>query len=73
MMNDKRLHWQEAPAAERERICTFYSRYLEQSEGIVTTANELNSAWFGNWFDVIKYTFGPDCYYMQQWATNHAA
>lgn len=61
----KRLLWQEAPKAERVRICAFYAKYIERKEGQIMTVEQLDVAWTGCWFDVIKYTFGPDAWELQ--------
>ena len=55
-----RLRWEQAPRAERMRICVFYQAYILKAEGTVVTIEQLMIAWQGCWFDVIKYTFGPD-------------
>lgn len=60
-----RLIWQDAPKAERMRICVFYMEYIRRTEGTITTVEHLDMAWFGCWFDVIKYTFGPDSWDLQ--------
>jgi len=60
MKEERRLHWQDAPKAERVRICAFYSEYILRTEGQRITPEELDFRFFGCWFDVIKYTFGPD-------------
>lgn len=61
-----RLKWEQAPRAEREKICVFYRAYLFRTEGITMTVEELNIAWRGCWFDVIKFTFGPDSWELNQ-------
>ena len=53
----KRRKWQDAPKAERVIIC---KHYLAKHPECSATVEELDFAWEGCWFDVIKYTFGPD-------------
>lgn len=53
-----RLHWQEAPLNERKQICAIYAAKLFVEEQVTMTFEELNEAWFGCWYDVIKFTFG---------------
>lgn len=55
-----RLKWEQADKAERVRICAFYQAYILRVEGTVITVEQLDIAWRGCWFDVIKFTFGPD-------------
>jgi hypothetical protein len=62
----KRILWEQAEKAERVRICAFYSAYLAKAEGRDMTVEELDEAWEGCWYDVIKYTFGPDSWEMQE-------
>lgn len=52
----KRLEWQDAPKAERIIIC---QHYLTEHPECSRTAEDLDSAWTGCWFDTIKFTFGP--------------
>lgn len=60
-----REKWEQAPRAERIRICKYYSLYLAKVEGRNQTVEELDEAWEGCWFDVIKFTFGPDSWDLQ--------
>lgn len=52
----KRLEWQDAPKAERIVIC---QHYLTKHPECSATVADLDFAWTGCWFDVIKFTFGP--------------
>lgn len=61
-----RLLWEQAAKAEQVRICAYYSAYLAKAEGKVMTVEELDMAWQGCWFDVIKYTYGPDSWDMKE-------
>lgn len=58
---EKRLHWEEAPLNERLKICAFYAQVLKQ-QGIDMTAEQISLAWYGCWFDVIKFTFSQEYY-----------
>ena len=60
-----RLKWQEAPKAERLRICGFYADYVKRTEGRSLQVEYLDEAWRDCWFDVIKFTFGPDAWRLQ--------
>lgn len=61
----ERLLWCEAPAEERLKICTFYAEHVKCKEGQTITVEELDRAWRNAWFDVIKFTFGPNSWMMQ--------
>lgn len=58
----KRLKWQDAPKAERVIIC---QHYLAKNPECSATIDDLDFAWTGCWFDVIKFTFGPDSWTMK--------
>lgn len=53
----KRMKWEQANIDERLIIC---QHYLTKHPECSKTIEDLNFAWEGCWFDVIKYTFGPD-------------
>lgn len=61
-----RLRWQEAPKTERLTICAFYAQHITQVEGTTITIEELDTTWYGCWFDVIRFTFGPDSWQMNK-------
>lgn len=58
-MNERRLHYQEAPRNERLIVCEYYHEVLLSTEGVDISPEELDERFFGCWWDVIRYTFGP--------------
>lgn len=57
-----RLKWEQADPNERRIIC---QNYLAHNPECSSTVEDLDFAWNGCWFDVIKYTFGPDSWTMK--------
>lgn len=52
----KRMTWEQANINERRTIC---QNYLVEHPECTRTVEDLDFAWTGCWFDVIKFTFGP--------------
>ena len=54
-----RLHYQEAPKVERMMVCNYYHNQLLKNEGQDISPEELDNRFYGCWWDVVRYTFGP--------------